>query len=736
MAIDLSKYLAKKAASGQISPDEYMQTQIEKDPINVTPEVSQLESGLRGGIQGATLGFGDEAAGGIGSLAALPDTVSLGEEGLNVDFNPILEKYREVRDDVRSKNKLAEEANPKTYLGGNLAGGLATTVLTGGLGTSVKGAALLGGAAGLGSSDAELTKPDAQQLTTAATDTTLGAGLGVALAGIPKGLGYLKNAALDTTAGKAFQRGLQGEVIDGSFTNKVGKAAVDFSKKYSGKMQGLEQGLAKEKSQLIKGNQTPIDLNDVRSNLESKLMSISPEGQNVAGLGDIKQSVLQDVGDAFGDKTVKELQQVSKMGSVSKKYPKTESARELLEQEIAKEKITAEALGQNIRHEIKESVGADGKKYLTKITTSDEPIGAAEKLIPVKDDSGNIIDQILQKADDNYKTTAKAKTVEDIPGMPKRTVFTPKQETEIVEIINKVKNNEPITAEQASILKDTLENMKGVKGYKDISTIDRALSEAQSGITSKLNELPGVKPVNEKLINVNAAREAGGIGSDFGKKPLDFNMEDPRQYNLNDLLHKAAGETSRAGVPSDKMSSMLSRLKKVDPNLVQEMESQIPKMLEDIQISQGLDPSFYFSKSGAAKQIVTKAANPLGRGIKATGDLANKLTLGAAKPAYEAAKIFSKEALPRFSSGVQTGIGKDTSAADSSKLRTKFTDLDNDQLVEMAQRLRKSPGLEGVASKIEKASESGDPREKIQAEFLIQQNPNARKLIENPNEEE
>jgi len=57
-----------------------------------------------------------------------------------------------------------------------------------------------------------------------------------------------------------------------------------------------------------------------------------------------------------------------------------------------------------------------------------------------------------------------------------------------------------------------------------------------------------------------------------------------------------------------------------------------------------------------------------------------------------------------------------------------------EQQMNIAARL-KGKGIDGVANKIEKAAQTKDPIEKAQAEFIVKQNPTARKQIENPDEE-
>lgn len=146
------------------------------DDTTEIPSVSGLESAGRGLLQGGSLGFSDELYGGG---AALVDAL---KKGTLDDFG---DTYTAERDAVRKANKAAEEANPNAYLGGNIAGGVATAFVPGlnigkvaTLGGRAALAAGLGAGAGLGNSEADLTKGEVGR---AALDTAVGGALGAGL---------------------------------------------------------------------------------------------------------------------------------------------------------------------------------------------------------------------------------------------------------------------------------------------------------------------------------------------------------------------------------------------------------------------------------------------------------------------------------------------------------------------------------------------------------------------------
>jgi len=146
--------------------------------------VSKIESFGRGALQGATMGFSDEITGGLESLFTK-------------------KTYEQARDESRAANKKAEEDNAKTYMGGNIAGGVATAfvpVLNAAKGASLavklgKGA-VQGGLDSLGSSNAE--NFSGQQVKDVATGLSVGGGVTGGIHGIGKVASKVAGEAGDT----------------------------------------------------------------------------------------------------------------------------------------------------------------------------------------------------------------------------------------------------------------------------------------------------------------------------------------------------------------------------------------------------------------------------------------------------------------------------------------------------------------------------------------------------------
>lgn len=158
--------------------------------------ISEIESALRGGVQGFPF---------VGSYA------DEGEAALRSLFSG--KKYVDERDKVRGEYKAAEEANPKSYMGGLLT--------TGVLGDIPKAIPVLGqaygavegGVYGLGASEADLTKGEVEG---ALKDTGTGAAIGAIAPKVLQVGGKAVKKTLETAKDAAGSIGLKtGRVLTG-----------------------------------------------------------------------------------------------------------------------------------------------------------------------------------------------------------------------------------------------------------------------------------------------------------------------------------------------------------------------------------------------------------------------------------------------------------------------------------------------------------------------------------------
>lgn len=216
---------------------------LEQERSGEKPAISKTESAIRGGAQGLSLGFSDEM-----------------EAALRSAFSP--EEYTAIRDRIRSKYKAAQEANPMTYgvgeLGGAAAPAIAATLLSGGTAApaagaglsataarmlapaTIRGAAALGGAAGLGYGESDLARGDV--LGTAkdvGTGAAVGGGIGTAargLGGIAKALPKLGQQTSELSAFHGLGlRGAPLEKMGVSGGRKIAATALEGQKALGGK---------------------------------------------------------------------------------------------------------------------------------------------------------------------------------------------------------------------------------------------------------------------------------------------------------------------------------------------------------------------------------------------------------------------------------------------------------------------------------------------------------------------
>lgn len=145
----------------------------EFETVQTKPQITQGESLARGAAQGASLGFADEISGGVEALWEKA-------KGNPTEFGKL---YEIARNESRENFKKAQEANPGTYMAGEIGGGVATAFVPGV--AAAKGAKLanvaaraagFGGAAGAGYSEAD-------NVGGVLKDAATGAVLGGALAG-------------------------------------------------------------------------------------------------------------------------------------------------------------------------------------------------------------------------------------------------------------------------------------------------------------------------------------------------------------------------------------------------------------------------------------------------------------------------------------------------------------------------------------------------------------------------
>jgi len=126
------------------------------------PNYPIVKSAAAGATQGALMGWADEGAGLIAGTG----------RDLMAGKLPTVDSYARARDVFREKYDRAEQANPKSYMAGEIGGAMATSFAPGMQGVTLPKLAVLGGIQGLGNSKADLTKGE---FTSTAVNTGIGA---------------------------------------------------------------------------------------------------------------------------------------------------------------------------------------------------------------------------------------------------------------------------------------------------------------------------------------------------------------------------------------------------------------------------------------------------------------------------------------------------------------------------------------------------------------------------------
>lgn len=199
---------------------------------------SKAQSFGQGALQGSTAGFSDELGGALGA----------GMEKIagNPDKKSFKDLYKEYRDFQRQRNEAAQKANPASNLAGNVTGAVGGALLAPELMApkTIAGAAGLGAATGLGTSEQDLTEPSTEALKGTAQDVATGGALGAAGGALGKGISKVLNPeALDVAASKTASKAVgikpskelsrvydpsTGKVTEGSDVIKgIGKSAIE-----------------------------------------------------------------------------------------------------------------------------------------------------------------------------------------------------------------------------------------------------------------------------------------------------------------------------------------------------------------------------------------------------------------------------------------------------------------------------------------------------------------------------
>lgn len=230
-----------------------------KDYKIKAPKPTQAESAARGAAQGATFGFADEIQGAVGGAAAKllrPDLF----EGQGIG-----DVYKQARDIQRGRNQEAKEANPKTFIGAEIGGGIANplTRLPFARGNSVKDVAV--GGAGLGAIYGAGNTEDVTNLLQTTKDIASNAALGAGGALAGKAVMSLVSPISNTAKKVGASIGAR---VPNPIRNKLSKVQATNEIKAQLKKEGVNSQKALERME--KEGLDLIDIIDPRFELSGK----------------------------------------------------------------------------------------------------------------------------------------------------------------------------------------------------------------------------------------------------------------------------------------------------------------------------------------------------------------------------------------------------------------------------------------------------------------------------------
>lgn len=596
----------RKLLKREMLKEHIAKESVSADPLTIdAPPVSKMESFTRGGLQGATLGFADELVG-------------AGEAGADViagkakpSFDELVKAYQKHRDESRSNFKAAEEANPKTYFGGQLAGGIAPVAASGGLGAGIQGAARLGGLAGLGTSNVDLTGSDtvADKLKGAGTDVAIGGATGAALASIPVGISAIKNKTLP---GQLFSQELSGNRIVGEEARKkLGDELVENAGAIGKDVEKAMESAARNKTSILE--------------------ELTKAGKKY-DIADIQQALAEgekNLPTSFtteGDAARKALQQpferAKEIGGV--KPFETESIKDLVDDSV---KLDPKQLDSFRR--------ALGRLGFEKDLKDDQVVALAKRL------SG--------------KTAEKLNTEMD-----------------------------PVTGE----------------------LVPTALGKA-----------------NAKIQNLIEAQDIFNLG---GSAKNELGQE----RALTPLLQRLDADNTSSDIARSQFKKGIEALKAAEPELGASAEQSAQDIANRYIMAREANRPLTISREGA-KRAAMIGSGYVGRGLNAIDE-------GMGGAPGELGKVLSPmlQSATEESGMLPTMVrSPDIRGAQEKEQKLQFSKMSSQQMLDLAQRLR-GKGMDGVATKVQKAAESDDPVQKAQAEFVIKQSPAARRHIESLNTEE
>ncbi len=503
----------------------------------------ELEALKLGTMQGASLGLADELEGGL----VAGKGVLLGDQKLA----NLLDEYRKQRDLSRQEYETAKEAAPNAFLAGELAGGVGSAVLTGGLGAGVRGAAAMGAIAGAGSSDTDVTGLDSEQLKEMASDAATGGVVGGTLGAAAKGVSNVLSRAANPDKGgylsklvESYKRGTKGQDL----TSK--KAAQEMADELlvSGEsvledLGSAESRASKSYGKAVEAGKEGLDIQKFRDTLNEFKTSL----QKVRG------STSSPEKKAAVDKLINEVEFTAKDQSLD--YPKLQDLAETLKGEgVLGEGKTpfkalereASKLSSNLNKELKKAIPGleEASKEVSQIKRIQDLLGDYSEYSTrdVLNKEAQIASQ-LAKADDPTVAGAKAR--------------------EVLEKLKTIPEVKPQNLEKFSDLSEGLGLAKEIqKPVDSISKLGPTVALKAANVAGSTPVLKGAVEATKGVIKAtpavsqSTARVAQQDSEGFASR------SDLSEQEIDKALYGLVGKEDSQSI---KLKSELNELKSADP---------------------------------------------------------------------------------------------------------------------------------------------------------------------------
>lgn len=627
-----------KMKLSDLHPDDYQVEQsrdLAASSESGTSLGSKLNSLAHGVASGATVGLGDEGAGAQQVVMDLISKLTGGDSitdvnaklkaaGVKGDVGPsdLTELYRQGRDEQRSADKAAEEANPGINLLGNLGGSLLPGAgIASKIGTVAKGAPALqkiwnatkvgaaaGGAGAIGNSSADLTQGDVGKF---AKDALVGTALGGATGGALqtgvetiKGLSRGAKSLLDflgaDKAKKSFKYGTEGiDLGSEAGLEKAGDEAIKqgqnlgLSAKEISKNAGQEIGDAKK---LIRESGKKFNIEDQIKKVEDAINELHAS-DDPAAEKDIKllNTYLDNL--KLGKKGSAEYTPV--------KFKTTEQPGQISFDELPQSKVK----GSFSTAEDEAMASNRAEELAKKLTSKAEQEGSQVSYKVVEDPNKGFFHVVEDSTKQIESQLPGEVSSEVVPGATKsletRAGGIDLQNTDI---------------DKSQDIINTLNRMSGVSGAApELQTTPaiNAVKQAAGGIKQAITQVPELAGANQKASAAYQALDTLGLSADdFVKDAItgQQRLTDTAARKLTNLVRQGGTDTSTGITASDRLKESLRLLGGADPEKAAALKPAIEKAGSVLDLAQKAQ-NVKFNKSSMIEKGVIRAPNKIGLSI-------------------------------------------------------------------------------------------------------------------------